>query len=220
MYTAKIQCQNELLDVPNQKIFLLNLICYEIKSVKLMINGILYQENEDFSIEVPFIKFYGAFKIENDDSIVIFIDYFYKRNSDSREMLNLVERLIQQFESSPSTQLEITKREKRAEIFVAHFISANFSLDNGLYKEAVMNFGTCVEVILNTELKNKTLNSLIANSKYVQKVNQNLDSIRNYRNKIHVNKLDSTSDITRKDAEDCKNKFSIILGGLVNIALL
>ena len=88
-------------------------------------------------------------------------------------------------------------------------------MDNGLYKNAVLNFGTTLEALLNKNLQDKKLCDLIkdysgATDKTAMTENE-MTSIRNLRNKVHPHRISQTQDITRKEAINTRNQLEIII---------
>ena len=83
-------------------------------------------------------------------------------------------------------------------------------MDNGLYKNAVLNFGTTLEGLLNKELQRIDLNDLI--NYYIGTANKDdMHYIRQLRNKVHPNQINAPQDISAKEAVEARNKLEKIL---------
>jgi hypothetical protein len=79
-----------------------------------------------------------------------------------------------------------------------------------LYKNAVLNFGTTLEGLLNKSLTNKKLNDLII--QYEGSADKDhMHFIRRLRNKVHPNQISLSEDITRKEAVEARNKLETII---------
>jgi hypothetical protein len=74
------------------------------------------------------------------------------------------------------------------EIISKHYTEGQFCLDNGLYKNAVVNFGTTLEALLNKNFQSKKFEVLI-NNYFGTTDKVVMNSIRNLRNKIHPNRI-------------------------------
>lgn len=199
MFKAIFKIPKECIDVKNQEIHTPFINCYIIHSAYMFINGIVYEEVEDFEFEKHLTKWKGSFEIEVNDSITLELNYFYIRNEDYRILNCITEGDVEY------SEIELTNK-----IISKHYAEGQFSLDNGLYKNSVLNFGTVLEGILNKSMANTTLNELIVN--YTGSIDKNLmHSIRVLRNKVHPNKLIKTEDISRKEAVQIRNNLEIIL---------
>lgn len=199
MFKAIFKISEECIDIGNQEIHTPFINCYTIHSAYMFVNGIVYEQDVDFEFENHLTKWKGSFEIESRDSIILELNYFYIRNEDYR-ILNCITEGDAEY-----SQIELTNK-----IISKHYTEGQFSLDNGLYKNSALNFGTVLEGILNKSMTNTTLNELIV--KYRGSVDKNLmHSIRVLRNKVHPNKLIETEDITRKEAIDARYNLEIIL---------
>lgn len=207
MYKAIYKVQNECIDKSMGRIFAPFLMCYHLHSLEVMRNGVQQEESVDFLIDkTEWIRWKDAQVIKNlpeGESIIIGINYFYKREDDSQILKFKIDQLNQMGRySHPNKTIEIISK---------HYMDGQFSFDNGLYKNAVLNFGIVLEGLLNEKLNNKfTLEKLInMNQGAANKTDMHF--IRELRNKVHPAKLLNFNDITREEAIECRNKLEIIL---------
>lgn len=199
MFKAIFKISKECIDVTDQVIHTPFINCYMLHSAHLFINGIIYEQDIDFVFDKHLTKWIGSFKIEENDSITLELNYFYIRNEDYRILDYITET------DKGYSNIELTNK-----IISKHYTEGQFSLDNGLYKNSALNFGTVLEGILNKSMANTTLNDLI--NSYTGVVNKDLmHFIRTMRNRVHPNKLVDTEDICRNEAIDVRNKLEIIL---------
>ena len=197
MYKAVYKIQTECLDTEKQEIFTPFIRCYHIHTVIGYINGQAQEQDIDFNHIDNTTKWSGGFNLGTSDTIIFDIDYFYMRPDDIEVLGFLVND-------------SFTNQTKSVEIISKHYINGQFSLDNGLYKNAVLNFGTTLEGLINKSLKNKKLNDLIDG--YSGNVDKSaMHFIQHLRNKVHPNRINETQDITRKEAIEARNKLEIII---------
>lgn len=197
MYKSIYKIQPNCIDIANQKLFTPFINCYELHSTRLYINGVSYEEGIDYNFSNEWTNWIGSFDIEVDDSIIFEIDYFYIR----KHNIEILSFLIDSSYSNPSDTKEIVSK---------HYVEGQFSLDNGLYKNAVINFGTVLEGLLNKGLTNIKLVDLISNYRGLAN-SSDMTDIKNLRNKVHPNRISLTQDITRTEAVDARNKLERIL---------
>jgi|JFJP01.1.fsa_nt_gi hypothetical protein len=200
MYKAIYKIQSDTIDKATQEIFTPFIDCYHIHSVSIYINGIAYEQDVDFVFIKHKTKCFCGFQIEKTDTIICDINYFYIQPNNI-DVLGFI------------VDTSFTNAAKSKEIISKHYIEGQFSLDNGLYKNAVLNFGTTLEGILNKSLTKKDLEYLINN--YVGNANQDsMHFIRKLRNKVHPNRISATADISRQEAVEARNKLEIILNSI------
>lgn len=196
MYKAIYKIQTECLDSENNKIFTPFINCYQIHSVIIYVNGLAQEMDIDFYIN-NHETIWSEDYFENDWSLIFEINYFYIK-PDNIEIFSFL------IDNSFSDQT------KSKEIISKHYIEGQFSLDNGLYKNAVLNFGTTLEGLLNKSLTNRKLNNLI--NQYEGSANKDdMHFIRRLRNKVHPNQISLSEDITRKEAVEARNKLETII---------
>ncbi len=189
MYKAVFKIQSDCISEIKQEIFTPFVRCYYIHSIVLIVNGMACEEGVDFEIDGFLIKWEGDFSLEKSYSIVCEIDYFYMKPDEDRALDFVVD----------STYAD---NDKTNTIISKHYIRGQFSLDNGLYNNAVSNFGTALEGILNKKLEKKTLGQLVDKS-------EPMIFIKNIRDKIHPGRISVDGEITRKEAiqvRDCLEK--------------
>ena len=197
MFKAIFKIENKCIDIANQEIFTPFINCYHLHSLTISMNGVSYEEDDDFKIIGYKIKWTGAFDLEAGDKLILDINYFYIRPDDTNVLSFLID-------SSYSNSV------KSNEIISKHYIEGQFSLDNGMYKNAALNFGTTLEGLLNKTLTNQNLNILIDN--YQGEADKiAMHKIRELRNKVHPNKISMSEDITRQEAIDARNLLEEIL---------
>lgn len=203
MYKAVFKIQPECIDPVNQEIFTPFINCYQIHSVMLNIGGLIQEQDIDFEIDEHKTKWLGnIFGIHSEDSILFDINYFYIKP----ENVEVLGFLINETYSNPLKTKEIISR---------HYIDGQFSLDNGLYKNAALNFGTVLEGLLNKTLSNKKLEKLIDDySGTADK--EAMHFIRNIRNKVHPNRISNTEDVSRLEAIQARDKLEIIINEIKN----
>lgn len=199
MYKAIFKISIECIDFSKQVIFTPFINCYIIHSAYMIVNGVIYEENVDFKFENHLTKMIEGNELEDGDHIIIELNYFYMRNEDNQILSFLIN------DKKGYTHIDLTN-----EIVSKHYVEGQFSLDNGLYKNAALNFGTVLEGLLNKRLENTTLNSLIEKD-IDNDDKERMHSIRLLRNKVHPNRLIETEDICRKEAIEARNNLEIIL---------
>ena len=196
MYKAIYKIQTECLDGVSKTIFTPFIKCYHIHSVIIYANGIAQEMDVDFYFDNYKTIWFEQY-FENNWSMIFDINYFYMRPDDIEVLSFLVD-------SSFINQI------KSKEIISKHYIEGQFSMDNGLYKNAVLNFGTTLEGILNKDLRRMDLNDLIES--FCGSADKNdMHFIRQLRNKVHPNQISATQDISVKEAVEARNKLEKIL---------
>ena len=197
MYKAIYKVTDGCIDIVTQEIFSPFINCYHLHSATISFNGVSYEEDNDFVFDGYKTRWTGAFHLEVGDTLIYDLNYFYIRPDDT----NVLSFIIDHTYTNPA---------KSNEIIAKHYIEGQFSLDNGLYKNAVLNFGTTLEGILNKTLANQDLNDLIiAYPSAADKVA--MHSIRTLRNKVHPNRISATQDVTRKEAIEARNQLEAIM---------
>lgn len=194
MYKAIYRIQPECIDEKENVIFTPFLNCYELHSVFVNFGGLQEDEillNGNYTFIQTFYKGYNGFKITFD------INYFYM-NLTNRTMFDSI--IDSSFKDPKNSRLIASK----------HYTEGQFSLDNGLYKNAVMNFGTALECLLNKRLDNSKFEKLIE-SYNGQASKEDMHLIRELRNKVHPNRIKDFQDITHREAIEARNKLEVIL---------
>lgn len=202
MYKAIYQIQKDC--ILENKIFVPFYKCYQIHNYRLSLNGQILQWNTDWIIySSGFIDLNLSYKTTSDWSIIVDIDYFYKSQIHTifPSILNKNKIL---FENN-------TIQQKRFEIISQHYVDGQFSLDNWLYKEAVQNFATVVEVLLNPKLDDSQMLHKRITNFWDQTIKLSMNYIRVIRNKIHPNKLLQSNICTQQEATKCRNELEKIL---------
>lgn len=197
MYKALYKIQNDCVNETTQEIFTPFINCYQIHSVTVYINGLALEQDIEFNFIDYKTKCTCGYSIGTRDSIIFEINYFYIRPDDIDVLGFLVDHTF-------------SNQTKSKEIISKHYIEGQFSLDNGLYKNAVINFGITLEGILNKNLANTKLNNLINNYSGISD-KDDMHFIRQLRNKVHPNQINLTQDITRKEAVEVRNKLETIM---------
>ncbi|OIN59966.1 hypothetical protein [Arsenicibacter rosenii] len=205
MYKAIYKVQDQNIDSANNRLFTPFVNCYIIHSAILYVNGVAGEQDVDFVFNGNYTETKLGYDLSDDDSFILDINYFY-----IKENTNMFDFLIQN---------SFSNKVKSNEIVSKHYINGQFSLDNGLYKNAVMNFGTVLEGLLNEGLSKATLATLIKNysvtsSKKGSADKADMDFIRNLRNKVHANTISATQDVSRQEAIEARNKLELILNKL------
>lgn len=204
------------------KIYIPLTVCYEPHSIVVNFNGMAQEEYHNFKLTPSIIDFESnSFSFTENDDLSIEINYHYKRSSTDNFCQMFATNIITASWFGATVTSSPTIEGKRKEIFIKHYIDAQFSLDTGLYKESVLNFGTALEVILNKDLSSGTkLQNRIDACTQLSTLNAEMHKIRAYRNKVHPNKLVSFEDVTRKDAYECRTIFEIILKNMAELVSL
>ncbi|MDD2486903.1 MAG: hypothetical protein PHS92_00835 [Candidatus Gracilibacteria bacterium] len=162
--------------------------------MKIYYNG-LAQEEGDIVISGNMIDLLVS--ILQDDILSIDINYFYIK-ADNKKILSFL------IDDSYSD------KDKSTEIISKHYSEGQFSLDNGLYKDAVLNFGTVLEGILNKGLEDIKLWKLI--KEYSGNADkESMKKIQGFRNKVHPNLIKDFEDISREDAIEARNLLEILI---------
>ena len=208
-------------NIVGSKIFLPITICYEIHSATINQNGLLNEEFENFEIKPPYIDFSSDISDlkSYSDPLSLDVNYHYKKSPYDQVCQDFSNSVITASWFGNPINLSPDIESKRKEIFIKHYIDANFALDSGLYKESVLNFGTCLEVILNRELENEKLMNLINScDSSLSSFETEMHKIRTLRNRVHPNQLNSFNDISRKDSYECRVILERILNQLIILA--
>ena len=224
MYKSTIFTPANAFEMPKARVFVPSLTTCSIQSVEFLIPGAPTQNPlSGFDIKGPFIVLDRSLAalLQSDDQFIVHIDYHYKCSEHEPACKEMADNILSQTLSSPPvTPDEIEIHKKRTEIFVKHYINGVFAFDSGLYKQAVLNFGTVLEVILNTELNNINLggrNGLIATTTIATGFTGNMTFIRECRNKVHANQIADLGDISRLESRKCHMDLDEILTELVDL---
>jgi hypothetical protein len=197
MFKSIFKVTGSLIDVANQEFFTPFVNCYYLHSVIVSFNGVSYEEDNDFYFIGHKTKWTGAFVLVDTDVLIFDLNYFYIKPDN----LNVLSFIVDATYADPN---------KSNEIISKHYIEGQFSLDNSLYKNAVLNFGTTLEGILNKPLANQDLNDLIDN--YPGTADKaKMHSLRQLRNKVHPNRISTTQDVTRKEAIEARQNLELII---------
>ena len=197
MYKAVYKIHSDCLDEKSQKIFTPFINCYQIHSVTIYANGLAQEHEIDFIFNNEETEWISEIRFSNNWSLIFDINYFYIRP----ENIEVLGFLVNEIYSNP---------DKSKEIISKHYIDGQFSLDNGLYKNAVLNFGTTLEGLLNKKLERVDLHDLIESYDGDAK-KEDMHFIRELRNKVHPNRITESQDITRKEAIKARNIMESIL---------
>ncbi len=203
MHSTLCPLSKHVIDGSAQRIFAPVISTMHLHTIKIVINGVFYLRG--FRCEHPWIYFDEAllgFPIGEDDEIYIEGHYFYKTDA-----TNLWDSVVDA--SYPLATANDTKR-----ILSRHYIDGHFSLDNGLYKEAVINFGTVVEALVNRTLSREKLEVLInkdPTSLLDSSIQNKMHNLRNLRNRVHPNQISANGEITREEAENARYELQEIM---------
>lgn len=192
MYKAVFKIQSECIDVAQQQIFAPFVRCYYIHNIVLLVNGIAYEESIDFELDGFLIKWNGDFSLATNESIVCQIDYHYMKPDEENALDFIVDSTY-------------TDPDKTNSIISKHYVRGQFSLDNGLYNNAVSNFGTTLEGILNKKFSSQGLNLLI------DKKNTSMVFLKKQRNKVHPNRISEEGEVARKEAIEARIQLEKII---------
>jgi len=194
MYKAIYRIQPECIDPKENKIFAPFLNCYELHSVFVNINGLI---EDDIRIEGNYAYVNKPYPIDREWKTTFDINYFYMNLNNT----NIFDYLIDsKYEDPPNSK----------KIAAKHYVEGQFSLDNGLYKNAILNFGTTLECLLNKVLDKSDLADLIKQyDGFASK--EDMDAIRILRNKVHPNRIKDMQDINQSDAVKTRNMLEVIL---------
>ena len=212
MYRSLITLQAGAHDSSNSRIFIPELASCNIHSVQFDIAGAPGQfETLDFNIEPPFLVLdsYINALLNTDSKFIVKIDYHGLSQSDRYS--DLSKSIIQATLDSTPSAAEINAISKRAEIFSKHFSHGQFALDIGLYKEAVLNYGTVLETLLNLDLRHASLNNLINSSGYEPVSKSLMHEIRECRNRVHPEQLSNFGDVSRTEAIKSRHSVNLIM---------
>lgn len=224
MYKSIIFTPSIAFDLTKARIFVPTLTACILQSIEFLIPGAATQKSlDEFEIKGPFIVLDSSLTalLQADNQFIIHVDYHYKSSEHEPVCKELADNVLSQTLSSPpATPDEIDIHRKRTEIFVKHYINGIFAFDSGLYKEAVLNFGTVLEVMLNTELNNISLGGqrgLIATTTIAPGLRDNMTFIRECRNKVHANRIADLGDISRLESRKCRMNLDEILTEVVDL---
>lgn len=190
VYTTRFQFSPASIDVPNHRLFAPVLGAVHSHIVEVDINGV--REDTEFWLLHPWLQLDQTklgFRLAKDDRISLHMEYFYKVDRPG-----LFWFMTGCKEETP---------DRRTQIISKHYIDGHFAFDNGLYKEAVLNFGTVVEAILNVELKVRNLRNMIDTeicASTDRGIRERMHMVRTLRNKVHPERIDETADVSKHDA--------------------
>jgi len=202
-YSTLYPLSQTTVDFTQQRIFAPVCAAMQIHTMKLYINGQV--QVRGFRFLHPWLsvdKVVLGFEIDNTDELWLEIGYFYK--SDRADLLDTLVN-----SSYPTTTASKTKS-----ILSTHYIDGHFALDNGLYKEAITNFGTVIETLVNRDLSHSQLNCLISNDPVAisdPKVQHYMHDLRELRNRVHPNQISKMGSISRENAESARFKLQDIV---------
>jgi hypothetical protein len=191
-------------DSAKQRIFAPVCATMHIHTIKLCING--QSQVRGFKVQHPWVLVDNVVlgcEIESSDELWLEIEYFYKSNYGD-VLDTLVDKTYQANTAS-----------KTKSILSNHYVDGHFALDNGLYKEAVTNFGTVIETLVNRKLEdNTTLDALISKDPTASSdpnIQKYMHDLRKLRNRVHPNQISKIGSIGREDAEDARFKLQDII---------
>jgi len=196
MYKAKYKIQKELIDNSKNRIYTPFLQCYYLHSVTFFYNGISHDLFNEFDISHPYITLKGPFDFGDNDSLVFEVNYHYMHKD-----AQIFDHIIDNTYSDETKSNSIASK---------HYIEAQFSLDNGLYKNAVLNLGTSLETLLNKTLTNQNLQNLIDNHSGAAD-KKLMHDLRQLRNRVHPNRIVETQDVDIVEALKVREDFELIL---------
>ena len=156
MYKANFKIQSECLNKDTNKIFVPFVNCYYIHSITLLVNGSSNYEYDNFDVIDNYL-YIEDYILDGQDDFRIEINYFYIKKDNYKIFDFMIDK------SYDSENLKIISK---------HYIEWQFSLDNWLYKNAVLNFGTVIEWLLNKNLEYKYLDDLIKDSQSIRDLKQ------------------------------------------------
>lgn len=180
----------------NNTVFAPFLRCYQIQHATLLFNGLVQVEPENFTLGERHINLPTDYAFMETDHLVLNLTYFYKS-----ALEDVFDFIIDGTFANPASSNRIAS---------SHYIEAQFSLDNGLYKNAALNFGTTLEALLNRTLNNARLVDLI-NSHPDVALRPDMHYIRMLRNRVHPEQINLVQEVTRLEAIECRNKIEKIL---------
>jgi hypothetical protein len=202
-YSTQFEFAEGVLDEPLQRIFAPIVGAWFVQSSRLSINGQMIMSG--FRLEHPWIVWDQTdvgYALHVGDNVCLQADYFYKT-----DRIHLLDCVLPR--DYPSATAGAAK-----EIMSTHFIDGHFAFDNGLYKEAVSNFGTVAEALLNRTMENTALKTLITNDPVAKKaptIQDSLNFIRELRNRVHPNQIKSSGNISFEDARSARHQLQKIL---------
>jgi hypothetical protein len=193
MYKAIYRIQSECIDPKENKIFTPFMNCYELHSVFVNINGLI---EDDTRIEGNYTFLNMPYPIDREWKTTFDINYFYMNLNNT----NIFDCLIDSKYKYPLNSKKIAAK---------HYVEGQFSLDNGLYKNAILNFGTTLECLLNKALDRSELADLIKEyDGFASK--EDMDKIRVLRNKVHPNRIKDMHEINQSDAIQVRNMLEVL----------
>jgi hypothetical protein len=194
MYKAIYRIQPDCIDEKENKIFTPFLNCYEVHSVFVNSGGLI-EDALSFDGNYTYIK--TLYIHDKSFRLTFDINYFYMNLNNT----NIFDYIIDSKYKDPHNSKKIAAK---------HYIEGQFSLDNGLYKNAILNFGTTLECLLNKNLNGWNFKKLI--EQYEGSASKDeMHSIRDLRNKVHPNRITDMEDINQSDAIEVRNKLEVIL---------
>jgi len=197
-----------------QKIFVPFLAVYELHIVTLQTEA-LFTLPSEYKIESPFIIWSGNPKLDENDKLILYVDYFYKKSPSDPILQKMGDIIIEKFRSTCTEQ-----NNKRKDIILKHWTNGLFAFDNGLYKEAVLNYGTIIEAILNTNLTRTSLRNLIDNiqaDNILSSFKEKMHNVRVARNRVHANELAKLDDdIDSSEAYRCRKVIDEIISVIIS----
>lgn len=191
MYSTLYTFTEGVKDFSNQRIFAPIVGAMKINTMKIAVNGVSYAQG--FKIDGCWLVFnrehFGSRILTEGGEVALEVDYFYK--SDVNNLLNSVVDSTYKF------------ADKTKEILSQHYIDGHFSLDNGLYKEAVINFGVVVEALVNRKMSTGSLCEKIRIDKCAEQdksIQLKMLDIKKLRNRVHPNRIAEYGAVNREDA--------------------
>jgi hypothetical protein len=189
-YSIQYVFTSSAIDEAGQRIFAPVIGAINVHTINIFCGAL--PNIKGFSISHPWIVLDGniiGHKIEKSDEIYVVADYFYKTSD--KNILSF------------AIGSNYSDKEKTGEILASHYIDGHFALDCGLYKEAVFNFGTVVEALVNTNLEYCRLESGITKDVRFQNepdLKQKMLFINSLRNRVHPEQISNVGLITREEA--------------------
>lgn len=191
-YTTRFKLSPASIDALNCRVFAPILGAVQRHIVVVEINGL--PEDTDFYLQPPWLELDRSklgFDLEPSDKLSLHVEYFYK--ADAPYLFGFL--------------TGHTADDHRTEIISKHYIDGHFSFDNGLYKEAVLNFGTVLEAVLNVNFTKANLVDLIKTESCAatnKDVRDHMHLIRKLRNKVHPREISKTADVGPHDAAQAR----------------
>lgn len=202
-YSTQFEFAEGILDVPLQRIFAPIVGAWFVQASRLSTNGQLIMSG--FRLEHPWVVWDQTdvgYALHAGGNVCLQADYFYKT-----DRVNVLDCVLPY--DYPSATAGAAK-----EIMSTHFIDGHFAFDNGLYKEAVSNFGTVAEALVNRTMGRTPLANLIANDPVANKdstIQRSLNFIRELRNRVHPNHIHASGNISFEDARSARLQLQKIL---------